>query len=66
MPEISCSLKNFKILQDALVKAAEDNKISHEEFMAFVIEFPRLLFGEKYKDVIYVPGVTGSKAGGEQ
>lgn len=60
MNAIKCSTDNFNILTDALVKAAEDNKIPHEEFIAFVCEFPRLLLGDKYHDVVYVPGMKSS------
>lgn len=53
---ISCSAKTFKLLSEGLSNIAEENNVSHEEFIAFVIELPRYLLGDRYKDVVYVPG----------
>lgn len=51
---ISCSTETFELLASGLAKVAEDNNISPDEFVAFVYEFPRLLLGDKYKDIVYV------------
>lgn len=53
--KIQCSKETFELLAGALAKAAEDNKVSTEEFLAFIFEFPRLMAGDKFKDIIFVP-----------
>lgn len=53
--KLECSTKTFEILMNALTKAAEDNKIDHLEFIAFVYEFPRLLLGDQYDKIEYRP-----------
>ena len=54
MKPIECDPENFKILMEALTDAAEENNIPHDEFVAFAVEFPRLLLGDKFDEVVYL------------